>query len=177
MFVRKRNDGNAKTVACNGESGKADAVETDRPFFDHQRGKRFGETDIKLEAAVFGGADDAGAGSIYVSLHKMSVETPVELETAFYIDEAAGLPVAEIGFVECFADGGYAVQVIADLLHGKTHAAVADALIGFKGRRKGGADPKGAVAAFLGNGFYATHGFNDTGKHGAKFQKAVHTSK
>ncbi len=120
------------------EDGEGDTVQANGAFFDDERAELCGEGKTELPATRPFFSIETGGSGIDMSLYDMPVETPVHDQASFEIDEVAGLPVAEIGLVQGFFDGGDLVDVVVYGFDGETDAVVRKALVGPQFPGKGG---------------------------------------
>jgi len=111
------------------EDGEANAVKADGAFFDDQGAEFFWEFEAEFPGAICVVAMGADSGRVDMALDDVAIETSVDDHAPFKIDEATGLPGAEIGFFEGFIDGGDAVEAVANGFDGQAGSAVGDALV------------------------------------------------
>ena len=134
------------------EYGEADAIDTDRAFFDDEVSEFFWELETEFAATVLFVAVDAGTDGVDMTLDDVTVETAVHTKASFEIDVMARPPSAEGAFLEGLFDGGDPVAIVADLFDRQTDAVMGEALVDGQFVRNRGFDPECSVGAGIVDG-------------------------
>ena len=111
------------------KNSEAGAVEADGAFFDDEVAEFFGEFEAIFPAAVEVAAFETNGGGVDVPLDDVPVEATVHHEASFEVDEASGLPVAEIGLFKGLFYGCDAVEVVLYFFDSKANAVMGYALV------------------------------------------------
>jgi len=129
VFEGIGDDGDVEFCLFDIENGQAGAVEADGAFFDDEVAEFFGEFEAIFPAAVEVAAFETNGGGVDVPLDDVPVEATVHHEASFEVDEASGLPVAEIGLFKGLFYGCDAVEVVLYFFDSKANAVMGYALV------------------------------------------------
>src|SRR5690349_10192724 len=98
VLVSVRDDGYLERVFADIESSKADAVDRDGAFFDHEFSEFFGEFEFVFKAAVLVFDLFTDGSGINMTLHKMSIDAGGRQEASFKVHLAADGPLMQFRF-------------------------------------------------------------------------------
>lgn len=162
------NNSYGKIVSGHIKAGKANAIYANRTLFNNQVGKLFGKTDPELPTAVKFRTVQTDAGSIYMPLYKMTIETAIEGQTTLQVDQAACLPLSQIGFAECLLYSRYLMVPIARTFNGQAYTIMTDTLVDLQLMTDGRGDAETKIGALLPDQRYPAHCFYYACEHGRK---------
>jgi hypothetical protein len=101
-------------------------------------------------------------------LHKMPIQPAAHGKAAFQVDRLAGLPLAQLCFLEGFLDGSNAILAVFYLFNGQAGSIMAYALVGPEFARKRAFYPESFVGTVGNDLFNYALCFYNTGKHSCK---------
>src|SRR5271166_704180 len=94
-----------------------------------------------------------------MALYKVAIQAIPEFQGAFYVYLVSFLPVAKVGFCQCFGNGGNFVLCAFNRFYSKAHAIVGYALVGLQFRGNRAFYCKMNICAFMYYISYSSYGF------------------
>ena len=122
-----RNNPNPQPIAPNRRHRQADAIHRNRTFFDNVFAKadRYRHLQHKIFSDLFPATYHTGG--VYMTLHKMSIQSAIRAQRTFQIHERAGLQFAKVCAAQRFIQNIKRHQRTAFLYHGQAGAVDGDA--------------------------------------------------